>query len=106
MQNHDEAYLYKECLAEAEEWSQTQGDNLNRLERDFLAASKTLRDRQLQEQIRTANRLRRRAWLAGGIAVIAALLAVVAFRMFFSAQEAEKEAIRRQTANDLLDQWC
>ncbi len=95
-QNQDEAYLYRGVrLAEAEEWSQTQGDNLNRLEQAFLAASKALRDRQLQEQIRTANRLRRRAWMAGGIAVVAALLAVVAFRMFFSAQEAEKEATRQ-----------
>lgn len=45
-QNHDEAYLYRGVrLAEAEEWSEKHKDDLNTLERAFLEASKTLRDR-------------------------------------------------------------
>ena len=92
-QKHNEAYLYRGVrLAEAEEWSQIQGDNLNRLEREFLEASKALRDRQLQEQIRTAKRLRRRFWVAVKIAVVAVVLTVVAVVLAVVALQAQRVA--------------
>jgi WD40 repeat protein/class 3 adenylate cyclase len=99
-------------LAAADEWAQEQQEALNPLERDFLAASREMAEREAaereaqrqreleaaralaaeqekraQEQARSAGRLRRRALLLAGAMGVAVILAVVALFAFGQANQ-------------------
>jgi WD40 repeat protein/class 3 adenylate cyclase len=99
-------------LAAAGEWAQEQGAVLNPLEREFLAASRELEEREeaereaqrqreleaaralateqerrAEEQAQAAGRLRRRALLLAGAMGVAVILAVLAFFAFRQATE-------------------
>jgi WD40 repeat protein len=108
-------------LAAAGEWAQEQGEVLNPLEREFLAASRELvereeaereaqrqreleaaralaseQQRRAEEQAQAAGRLRRRALLLAGAMGVAVILAVVAF---FAFRQADQNASAAQVAS-------
>jgi WD40 repeat protein len=108
-------------LAAASEWAESQGEVLNPLEREFLAASQELaqrreaereaqRQRELEaaqalaaeqkkraeEQAKSAGRLRRRAFLLAGAMVIAVVLAGLALLAF---RQADQSAYTARTAS-------
>jgi hypothetical protein len=98
----DESFLYLGArLAEAEEWAETYANAMNRLERAFLEASLSLREREaaakeaqrqrelaaVRKQAETAGRLRKLALLLAGVGLIALTLAVLSF---FQSQKANR----------------
>lgn len=123
--NRDPGELYRGArLAQAGEWAQSHAEEMNALERDFLAASQELarqreaereaqRQRELEaaqklaeteqrraeEQGRANRRLRQRAVFLAGALVIAGLLAVVAVIFGQQARQNEQQALaERATA--------
>jgi WD40 repeat protein/class 3 adenylate cyclase len=108
-------------LAAAGEWAQEQGEVLNPLEREFLAASQELAEREVaereaqrqreleaaralaaeqerraEEQAQAAGRLRRRALLLAGAMGVAVILAILAF---FAFRQADQNASAAQVAS-------
>jgi WD40 repeat protein len=87
--NRDDGALYRGArLAGAQDWARDHASELGILERDFLAASNAIEQRELASARR---RTRRLGVLAGGLAVLSAIvfgLALVAF--------SERNAVREQ----------
>ena len=125
--NRDEGGLYRGArLAQAMEWREHHEAMLNELEREFLDASvaekareeKEEHDRQQRElaqaqalaaeqkkraddQARAAARLRRRAFVAMGAAVIALILLAVSVLMWRAAQEQARIAATQRNAAEV-----
>ena len=94
----DSAELYRGArLGSALEWAVGHDRELNELEREFLAASKTASDQEAERQLRTNRRLR--ALLAGAGVLLAA--AVVAGLVAISEQRSARSAARAETAQRL-----
>jgi WD40 repeat protein/transcriptional regulator with XRE-family HTH domain len=112
----DEGELYRGArLAQAREWADAHAEDLNEIEREFLGASRQLREREVAEreaqrqreltaaqrlaetQTRAAGRLRRRAIFLVGALIIAALLAASSaiFAQQSNANAARAEGERR-----------
>jgi WD40 repeat protein len=120
--NREPGELYRGArLAAAGEWAEKQGEVLNPLEREFLAASQELAQRQeaereaqrqrelkaaqdlaaeqkkrAEEQARSAGRLRRRAFLLAVLMLVAVILAGLALLAF---QQANQSAYTARTAS-------
>jgi WD40 repeat protein/class 3 adenylate cyclase len=118
----DPGELYRGArLATASEWAEAHGEELNPLEREFLAASQELARRQeaereaqrqreleaaqrvaeaerrrAEEQAQNSQRLRRRALLLAGVLAVAVILAVVAL---LAGQQASRNATAAQAAS-------
>jgi WD40 repeat protein/basic membrane lipoprotein Med (substrate-binding protein (PBP1-ABC) superfamily)/DNA-binding SARP family transcriptional activator/energy-coupling factor transporter ATP-binding protein EcfA2 len=100
----DESILYRGArLASALEWSQEHQDEVNILEREFLEASRDLAEQRQRERER---QLRRRFWLASGLAgtlLVAILIAFYAFNQRSLAQRETTLATSRQLAAAALN---
>ncbi|ETX05926.1 MAG: hypothetical protein ETSY2_20165 [Candidatus Entotheonella gemina] len=85
----DDAYLYRGArLIEAEDYVSTHDDGLTPLERRFLQASQTLRDREAAEATERQQRLRRRAVIATSAGTLAMLLALISVLFLVQRQHA------------------
>jgi WD40 repeat protein len=113
----DDSALYRGArLAEAREWAEHNADALNERERDFLAASAALADREQEERDARArreledaralaaaeHRARRRLLVAAGVVLVGAFVAlgaaVIALDQKATAQQERKVALSRQLA--------
>jgi hypothetical protein len=114
----DDSYLFRGArLAEAEAWITDHGGDLTSTEWAFLSTSLAERDRlatdaeerrqqelaqqrllaeeqrqRAEDQTKAAARLRRRAWIASGIGLIAMIAAIVAVIFFLNARRNEQRA--------------
>ncbi len=87
-------------LAQAWDWSQGRGADLNALEREFLAASRAQQQDELDRERRRAEQLRRRALALGGaLALACALLGLAVF--LNTRATAERNEARRQARRAL-----
>ncbi|MBS0203856.1 MAG: toll/interleukin-1 receptor domain-containing protein [Planctomycetes bacterium] len=133
--NRDPGYLFHGArLAEAEEWAKAPDADLNQVEREFLTASLDLRDRDVREEearrtreLDTANKLadserqraqdqtvaarrsKRLSMVAMGLAAMAVVTSVIAYRAakdarFNAAQtEVARQQIETTLANNLIE---
>lgn len=81
-QDRNESWLLRDqALAEMEDWAKKNPDDLTDLERDFLAACREKEEQiKLNEQARSAQRLRRFVAIVGLLALAAVVAAVFAFQ--------------------------
>jgi WD40 repeat protein/basic membrane lipoprotein Med (substrate-binding protein (PBP1-ABC) superfamily)/DNA-binding SARP family transcriptional activator/energy-coupling factor transporter ATP-binding protein EcfA2 len=88
--DRDESALYRGArLASTLEWANEHQDQVNILEREFLAASSALAERRQQERERQLRRLR---WLAAGLTGVLLLVILSAVYAFNQRDLAQREA--------------
>jgi WD40 repeat protein/DNA-binding SARP family transcriptional activator len=86
----DESVLYRGArLTSTLEWAQEHQDQMNILEREFLAASRELAERRQRERTKQLHHLR---WLAAGLAGVLLVAILIAAYAFNQRSLAEKEA--------------
>ncbi|WP_055536136.1 WD40 repeat domain-containing protein [Streptomyces alboniger] len=96
-EGRDPGALYRGTrLAAAEEYSATPEGALSALERDFLAASTSARDRERRAAVRTTRRLRRLTVTLSVLLVIALVAGLIAWDQYRTSESHRREAVAEQ----------
>lgn len=99
--DHDESELHRGARLEADlEVSQRPGVALNQLEQDFISASVSAADAEVQREKRQVRRLRRSLVVVGVLLLLAAVAGLFAFQQ---EQRADDEASTARAAGDLAE---